>query len=155
MQKVRFLWWVSMQESLTQSSARTEHRPRPSDWTSPCSCAFQGSCCGCSSPCCRWEPSRSEKGVRSHLVSGTEETEKEMFLTVFQMEAVIWLGEHQKVDLILFYYHVENTIEKVFYCFQTWISPINAKGTRSKSEQVVLFLYSGLSAGNRQWSEIK
>lgn len=49
------------------------------------------------------------------MVSGTKETEKRIFLTVFQIEAVIWLGEHQKVDLILFYYHVENIIEKILY----------------------------------------
>lgn len=82
------------------------------------------------------------------MVSGTEETEKGIFFTVFHIEAIIWLGEHQKVDLILFYYHVENIIEKTLYftVFQTLISPVNAQETRSKSEQAVLFLYSGLSA---------
>lgn len=53
--------------------------------------------------------------MRSHLVSGTEETEKGTFLTIFQIEAVIWLGEHRKVVLILFYYHVENITEKILY----------------------------------------
>lgn len=82
--EVMFLWCISMEEgSLTQSSARTVHHPPPSDWTSPCSCAFQGSCCECSFLCCHWEPSRSGKGVRSHWVSGTGETEKEHFSQSF------------------------------------------------------------------------
>lgn len=40
---------------------------------------------------------------------------KGTFLTIFQIEAVIWLGEPRKVDLILFYYRVENIIEKILY----------------------------------------
>lgn len=129
--EVRFLWWVSMdEESLTQSSARTVHHPPLSDWTSPCSCAFQGSCYECSFLCCHWEPSQSGKGERSHWVSGTGETEKEHFSQSFsKKQSSEWeniVSSEGSSYLILLSCRKHYWEDIIFHCFQTQTSPISA-----------------------------
>jgi len=146
-----FLWWVSLEkESLTQSSARTVHHPHPSDWTSPYSCAFQGSCCECSFLCCHWELSQSGKGVKSHLVSGTGEKEKEYLSQNFnKKQSCEWentLSLEGSSDFILLSGGKHYWEDTIFHCFQIQTSPVSAQEPSSESEQRGLFVHSGLSA---------